>query len=146
MENIIKRQPVRCYAYLAIMLITGVLLIWSRGWGWTDWALITKLGAFALLTGSLSYVHFKIQPNVERILAGCKPGEELDASKRPLLVSWRTRRKRLSAVCLFLVLTSLIMGVRLTLGYAPWLVAVFTVLALLFAWRAYKKPVRLGWI
>src|SRR4030067_3320681 len=58
MENIIKRQPVRCYAYLAVMLITGILLIWSRGWDWTDWALITKLGAFALVTGSVSFVHF----------------------------------------------------------------------------------------
>ncbi|MDP2917520.1 MAG: hypothetical protein Q8O16_06290 [Dehalococcoidia bacterium] len=56
------------------------------------------------------------------------------------------RRKRLSTTCLFLVLTALIMGVRLTWGFAPWLVALFIVLAAVFAWRAYKKPMPLGWI
>lgn len=146
LENIIKRQPVRCYAYLTVILVTGILLVGARGWVWTDWALIIKLVAFVLLAGSLSYVHFKIQPHVERVLADCKPGEEVSPSARPILMSWRARRKRLSAVCLFLVLTSLIMGVRVTWGYAPWLAAVFMVAAAFFAWRAYRKPVLLGWI
>ncbi|OGO22902.1 MAG: hypothetical protein A2144_06895 [Chloroflexi bacterium RBG_16_50_9] len=146
LENIIKRQPVRCYAYLTVILVTGILLVWARGWIWTDWALIVKLIAFVLLVGSLSYVHFVIQPHVERVLAGCKPGEEVPTSERPLLMSWRARRKRLSAVCLFLVLTSLIMGVRVTWDYAPWLAAIFMLVAALFAWRAYRKPVLLGWI
>ena len=56
------------------------------------------------------------------------------------------RRKRLAASCLFLVLTALVMGVRLTWGFAPWLAAVFVVLAAAFAWRAYKTPVRWGWV
>src|SRR3972149_5302976 len=63
LENILKSQPVPCYAYLAVILVTGILLTWARGWIWTDWALITKLVAFALLTGLLSYVHFGIQPH-----------------------------------------------------------------------------------
>lgn len=145
MENIIKRQPIRCYAYMAVILITGILLTWAKGWIWTDWALITKLVVFALLLGLLSYVHFGIQPRIEKVLAGCKPGEEVAASERPTLVAWRRRRKRLAATCLFLVLTALIMGVRVTWGYAPWLVAVFMVAAALFAWRAYRKPVEFGW-
>jgi hypothetical protein len=145
LENIIKGQPIRCYAYLTVMLITGVLLTWSRGWIWTDWALIIKLVAFTALTWSLSYVHFGIQPHIERILATVKPGEEVPAEQKPTLMKWRGRRKRLSALCLFLVLTSLIMGVRLTWGYAPWLAAVFLVAALLFTWRVYRKPIRLGW-
>lgn len=145
MENIIKGQPVRCYAYMAVILITGILLTWAKGWIWTDWALIAKLVAFAILVGLLSYVHFTIQPRIERILAGVKPGEELAATERPILLAWRSRRKRLSAICLFLVLTSLIMGVRVTWGYAPWLVVVLMVAAALFAWRAYRVPVRLGW-
>src|SRR4030066_420696 len=73
MENIIKSQPVRCYAYLAVILVTGVLLTWARGWIWTDWALIIKLVAFALLVSLLSYVHLGIQPRIEQILAKCKP-------------------------------------------------------------------------
>ncbi len=146
LENILKNQPIRCYAYLAVILVTGILLTWDRGWIWTDWALITKLGATALLAGLLSYVHFGIQPRIERILAGWKPGEEVDAKKRPMLLAWRTRRKRLAGVCLFLVLTALIMGVRVTLVFAPWLVAAFMVAAALFAWRVYRSPIRFGWI
>ncbi len=146
MENIIKGQPIRCYAYMAVILVTGILLIWARGWIWTDWALIAKLVVFAVLIGLLSYVHLGIQPRIESVLAGCKPGEDVPAEKKPTLVMWRMRRKRLAATCLFLVLTALIMGVRLTWGYSPWLVAVFIVVAALFAWRAFRSPVRFGWV
>ncbi len=145
LENILKNQPIRCYAYLAVILITGILLTWSRGWIWTDWALIIKLVAFAALASLLSYVHFTIQPHIESILTGWKPGEEVPADKKATFLNWRRRRKRLAGICLFLVLTALIMGVRVTWGYAPWLAAVFMVGAALFAWRVYRTPVRLGW-
>ena len=145
MENIIKRQPIRCYAYMAVILVTGILLTWARGWIWTDWALIAKLVTFAVLAGLLSYVHFNIQPRIESVLAGCNPGEEVSVKDKPILLAWRTRRKRLAATCLFLVLTALIMGVRVTWGFAPWLVVVFLVIAALFAWRAYRRPVTWGW-
>jgi hypothetical protein len=144
MENIIKNQPARCYAYLGVIVVTGLLLTWNKGL-WTDWALIIKLVVTAALFLLLSYVHRGIQPQVEAILDKVKPGEEIPASERPTLVKWRMRRKRLSATCLFLVLTALIMGLRVTLSYSPLLVAVFMVLAALFAWRAYRVPVRLGW-
>ena len=145
LENIIKSQSIRCYAYLTVIGIAGILLTWSMGWIWTDWALIVKLVAFALLVGLLSYVHFNIQPRVERIINKLKPGEEVSAEDRPTLLAWRGRRKRLAGICLFLVLTALIMGVRVTWSYAPWLAAVFVVAAALFAWRTYRTPIRLGW-
>ncbi len=145
LENILKSQPIRCYAYLAVILVTGILLTWYKGWIWTDWALIAKLVAFAALVSLLSYVHFIIQPHIESILAGWKPGEEVPAEKKPAFLAWRGRRKRLAGICLFLVLTSLVMGLRVTFGYAPWLAIVFTVAAALFAWRVYRTPVRFGW-
>src|SRR3989304_2293836 len=67
MENIIKRQPIRCYAYMAVILVTGILLIWARGWIWTNWALIAKLVVFAVLIGLLSYVPLGIQPRIESV-------------------------------------------------------------------------------
>lgn len=148
MENIIKGQPFRCYAYLAVIFVTGMLLVWDRGWVWSDWALIIKLAGFAMLLGLLSIVHLYIQPKIEVILGRCKPGEEVGAGDKPLLMTWRKRRKRLSAVCLFIVLTSLTMGIRLALGYeyAPWLAAVFVVAAAVFAWRVYRTPIRFGWL
>ena len=145
LENILKNQPRRCYAYLVVILATGILLTWDRGWTWTDWALIVKLVAFVAMVSLLSYVHFVIQPHIESIVAGWKPGEELPPEKRPAFIAWRVRRKRLAGTCLFLVLTSLIMGVRVTWRSAPWLVAVFMVAAALFAWRVYRKPVPFGW-
>jgi len=145
LENILKNQPRRCYAYLVVILATGVLLTWDRGGTWTDWALIVKLVAFVAMVSLLSYVHFVIQPHIESIVAGWKPGEELPLEKRPSFVAWRVRRKRLAGTCLFLVLTSLIMGVRVMWRSAPWLVAVFMVAAALFAWRVYRKPVPFGW-
>ena len=75
----------------------------------------------------------------------CRAALEVSIEDRTTLMTWRGRRKRLAATCLFLVLTALIMGVRLTWGYAPWLTAVFMVAAALFAWRVYRTPIRLGW-
>lgn len=146
LENILKSQPIRCYAYLAVIIITGALLTWYKGWVWTDWALIVKLVVVAAIVGLLSYVHFTIQPHIENILTGWKPGEEVPAGKKPAFVAWRGRRKRLAGICLFLVLTGLIMGIRVTFSYTPWYVVVaFLVAAALFAWRVYRNPVRLGW-
>ncbi len=146
LENILKNQPLRCYAYLAVILVTGILLTWYKGWIWTDWALIAKLVAFVTLTGLLSYVHFTIQPHIESILTGWKPGEEVPPEKKQPFLAWRGRRKRLAGICLFLVLTGLIMGIRVTFSYMPWYVVVaFMVAAALFAWRVYRNPVRFGW-
>jgi len=145
LENIIKRQPIRCYAYLAVISLTGIVLVWARGWIWTDWALIAKLVAATTIGFLLSYVHSGIQPHIEAVLDKLKPGEEVSAEDRATLMFWRSRRKRLAGICLFLVLTALIMGVRVTWGYAPWLVVVFMAGAALFAWRVYRTPVRLGW-
>ena len=146
LENILKNQPIRCYAYLAVILVTGVLLTWYRGWIWTDPALIIKLVVIAALTSLLSYVHFKIQPHIESILEGWKPGEEVPPEKKTTFLAWRSRRKRLAGLCLFLVLTGLIMGVRLTWRLEPWVAVVFVVAAALFAWRVYRTPLRFGWI
>ncbi len=146
LENILKSQPLRCYAYLAVILVTGILLTWYKGWIWTDWALIAKLVAFTALVSLLSYVHFIIQPHIESILAGWNPGEEVPPEKKQSFLAWRGRRKRLAGICLFLVLTSLIMGVRVTFSYLPWYAVVaFLAAAALFAWRVYRNPVRFGW-
>ena len=81
LENILKNQPIRCYAYLAVILVIGILLTWYKGWIWTDWALIAKLVAFTTLVSLLSYVHFTIQPHIESILKGWNPSEEIPANK-----------------------------------------------------------------
>ncbi len=149
MENIIKRQPIRCYAYLAVILVTGLLLIWITGRGWSslfsDWTLVVKVVAFILLTIFLSYIHFGVQPKIETILSTLKPDSLLSEEMRPKLIVLRMRRKRFSGLCLFLVLTSLLAGARLTLGLSPLILFILICLAALFAWRAYKVPIQRGW-
>jgi len=149
MENIIKRQPLRCYAYLAVILITGLILIWVAGLGWTslflDWTLAIKVGTFILLVSFLSYIHFGLQPKIETILSTAKPDSLLAEEMRPKLIALRTKRKKFSGVCLFLVLTSLLSGARLTFGLSPLIFFIFIILSVLFAWRAYKVPLPRGW-
>lgn len=149
MENIIKRQPIRCYAYLVVILITGLLLIWITGFKWTslfsDWTLAIKAGAFILLVSFLSYIHFGLQPKIETILSTIKPDGLLSEEMRPKLITLRMRRKKFSGLCLFLVLTSLLAGARLTLGLSPLVFLLLVCLSALFAWRAYKVPLPRGW-
>ena len=149
MENIIKKQPIRCYAYLGVILVTGLLLVWITGLGWgsliLDWTLAIKILTFILLSSFLSYIHFGVQPKIESILSTVKPDGLLPDETKPKLLSLRTRRKRFSGLCLFLVLTSLLAGTRLTLGLSPLIFFVFVVLSALFAYRAYKVPLPKGW-
>ncbi len=150
LENIIKGQPIRCCGYLAGILVTGTLLtVYRPGFApdpiWTNWALIAKMVAFTAIVGLLSYVHFYIQPRVEGILAEGKPGEEIPKDRKPALAALRSRRKRLSATCLLLVLTAVITGATIFSDWSPWLVAIFIAMAALFAWRVYRTPVRFGW-
>lgn len=146
LENGLKGQPLRCYGYLTIILVSGLLLMGNSGWPWSNWALLAKLGVVVLIVLLLSYVHFYIQPRIEKVFEGLKAGEEVPAKDRPTLVFWRTRRRKLSAVCLFLVLSALLLGVKVTWPYSPWLLIIFLVGAALFAYRAYRKLVPLGWV
>lgn len=149
MENIIRRQPMRCYAYLAVVLVTGLLLLQSAGLGWgaliSQGMVVTKVVALILLLGFLSYIHFGVQPRIETILEAVKPDGLLPEDARPRLMALRTRRKKFSALCLFLVLVSLMAGARLTLAMSLALFLIFLALSALFAWRAYRVPVPRGW-
>ncbi|UCG54314.1 MAG: hypothetical protein JSV32_06910 [Dehalococcoidia bacterium] len=150
LENIVKSQPIRCYGFLAGIVITGTLLTvyrpeWSPDPIWTNWALIIKMVVVTVIFGLLSYVHFYIQPRIDALFTGLNPGEEIPKDKKPILSTWRARRKKLSAFCLFLVLTGVITGVTVVSDWAPWLVVVLLAVAAIFAWRVYRKPVRFGW-
>lgn len=145
MENVLKGTPVRCYAYLTVVLISGLLLVWNGGWKWGSWALIAKIGVFILIVSILTYVHLTVQPRIDKLLDKLKPGEELSSTEKPVMMSLRSRRKKFTATCLFLVLSALFLGVQITWKYSPWLLVIFLIGAALFALRAHKKPVPAGW-
>ncbi|MBI4215787.1 MAG: hypothetical protein HY687_00095 [Chloroflexi bacterium] len=149
METIIRNQPQRCYIFLATVAATGLLLAAYGGWSWgallTDWVLVTKWAVLLVLLGLLTYVHLGIQPQIDALLASLKPGETLPEKDRPPLVRLRTRRRRLGATCLFLVLTAMTMGIRLLAPLHILVLLAILALAALFAWRAYRVPVPFGW-
>ncbi|MEK7847325.1 MAG: hypothetical protein AAB270_00210 [Chloroflexota bacterium] len=150
LENIIRHNAIRCFVFQGTMAASGLGLVHATGRGWSallaEPALLIKLAALLLLVGLLSYVHFSLQPRIESLMAQVKPDFPPPQGLAPQLGALRLRRKRLSASCLFLVLTALAMGLRATLGYNPYLALGFVLVGGLYAWRAYRRPVPLGWI
>jgi hypothetical protein len=149
LENIVRSQPVRCYAYLGMTLVTGFLLLqpWQAGFAdrLVDWPTVVKLEVLAILVFLLSHVRLTIQPRIETLLADSAPNSTVPEDRRPALMALRTRRKRLSSMCLFLVLTAFAMGERASLGYSVWLVVLILIVAGIFAWRVYRRPLPYGW-
>lgn len=150
MENIIRHGAVRCYVFQFSVFISGILLLvfGTRGIQaiWTNNILLVKTLLLFILMGLLSYVHFLLQPKIDSFFAGLKP-----ESKAPenLLVSvkpFRVRRKRLATICLFLVLTTIILGMQTFAPYSLRLNLVLIGLAGLFSWRVNKTLVLFGWI
>ena len=148
MEQMITNQAIRCFAILAVVLVTGLILTINFGWAALilNWVLLLKWLLLVALVSLLSYVHFGIQPKINTLLASLKQGEILADDKKPILMGYRMRRKRLAGICLFMVLTALILGIRLINPLNGIIVLVLIALAGLFAWRVFKTGVRYGWI
>ncbi len=149
MENIIRRGAARCYVFQSSVLITGILLLVLGPLGiaglWLNWVILVKTVLLLVLMGLLSYVHFGLQPAIERQIAGINPGappENFSAQLKP----FRARRKQLATVCLFIVLTIIILGMQVYDAFSPLLNIVLIALAALFSWRANKSLVRFGWV
>ena len=58
----------------------------------------------------------------------------------------RSMRKKLSGICLFLVLAALIMGLWATFFFNFYLALALVAVAAIYAWKVYRKPVPLDWI
>lgn len=148
-ENIIKGAAIRCYVYQFTALFTGILLIPLGGFPWSDLIvnpiLLAKLVLLLTLTALLSLVHFQIQPAIEAILSQVK-GDELPEGIAKQIAPLRLRRTRLATVCLFIVITIVLMGLQVTTRFGLPTTAILILLAALFSWRVYRTSVRFGWI
>ncbi len=147
LENIITRNAPRCFVFQATVLGSGVALLllldyYGLGAMVRNQVLLVKVVGTLLLVALLGYIHFFLQPRINRMVDGLAQGSPAP----PELPVLRRRRKRLSAVCLFILLTLVVLGLRLTLGFSGWLAAVFILAAAAFAYRAYSSLVRFGWL
>ncbi len=148
-ENILRSNSRRCFIFQITALATGIALAYLYGFGFksfvTNWVLMAKTILLLVLTGLLSYVSFGIQPKIDTLLAKVTDDpvpQEIASKIRPL----RVRRKRLASVCLFFVITIVLLGLQIAMRYNPILTALLIVMAALFSWRVYRSGVPYGWI
>ena len=150
MENIIRRGATRCYVFQTSVLVTGILLLIFGRLGieslWQNWVVLAKTLLLFVLMGLLSYVHFGLQPKIEGLLADLKPDEPTPEGLAAQLKPYRVQRKRLATFCLFVVITTIILGLQVYRTFSPELTLALLALAALFAWRANKTLLRFGWI
>ncbi len=150
MENIIRHGAARCFVFQGTVLVTGILMLLTGSLGiaalWSNWVLLAKLVVLLILMGLLSYVHFRLQPRIEAILGAVGPGAPPPPDIVARLKPFRVRRKRLATVCLFLVITAIVFGLQVNRPFGAGLTAVLEAFAALFAWRANRTLLRLGWV
>ena len=148
-ENIIKGAAIRCFVYQFTALFTGILLIPLSGLPWSELIvnpiLLAKLLLLLTLTALLSVVHFQLQPAIEAILSQVK-GDELPEGIAKQIAPIRLRRTRLATVCLFIVITIVLLGLQVATRFGLPATAILILFAALFSWRVYRTSVRFGWI
>ena len=148
-ENMLRSNSRRCYIFQITALVTGIALAYLYGFGFkafvTNWVLMAKTILLVVLIGLLSFVHFGIQPKIDAHLARVNDDpvpQEIALGIRPL----RLRRKRLASLCLFFVITIVLLGLQIAMRYNPILTAFLIVMAALFSWRVYRSGVPYGWV
>jgi hypothetical protein len=148
-ENIIKGAAVRCYVYQLTALVTGLLLLPLAGLPWDslfeNGMLLVKLLLLLALMSLLSVVHFRIQPAIEKLLSQVKE-DEIPKEIAERIAPLRMSRKRLAALCLFIVIIIVLLGIQVFARFGFPLTALLIVLAALFSWRVYRTPIRFGWM
>ncbi len=150
MENIIKSGSGRCYIFQLTVLTSGIFLLLFGPLGikalWTSWIILAKILILFLLMGLLSTVHFKLQPKIESFMDEIGPDVAIPDGFAAKLKPYRVKRKQLATFCLFLVITSIILGLQVYGTFHPILTIGLIGLAAVFSWRANKTNIRLGWI
>ena len=150
MENIILHGAYRCFVFQTSVLITGLLLLTFGDLGieslWMDWIVFLKTIGLFILMGLLSYVHFSLQPKIEKIMATIGPESEIPENIVAQLKPFRVRRKKMATFCLFLVITIIILGMQVYTAFDPIVTVALIILAGLFSWHVSKTLIRFGWV
>lgn len=150
MENIIRHGAVRCYVFQLSVFISGILLLVFGQMGiaamWTNYILLAKTILLFTLMGLLSYVHFSLQPTIDKFFKDNTPDMKVPDNFLSTVKPFRVLRKRLATVCLFLVLTTIILGMQVYAPFSLTLNIILIGLAGLFAYRVNKTLILFGWL
>lgn len=148
LENVIKNRTIPCFVFQATALVTGVWLVLARGTGLrvliTSPALAAKLALLVLIAVALTYVHVRLQPQIDALFASAGGAPDAEVASR--IGTLRLRRKRLASLCLFAVLTAAMLGVQAWTPFELWLTGLLLMGIAGFTWRAYKSTTPYGWM
>ncbi len=150
MENIIRHGATRCYVFQTSVFLSGILLLILGHWGisalWTNYFLLAKTILLFSLMALLSYVHFSLQPKIDSFFKQLTPDTKVPDSFPAQVKPYRVLRKRLATLCLFLVMTTIILGMQVYAPFGLTLNLILIALAALFAIRANKTLMLFGWV
>ena len=150
MENIIRHGAMRCYTFQLSVFFSGILLLIYGQWGiqalWSNYVLLAKTIILFILMGLLSYVHFVLQPKIETFFKDITIDTIVPNNFLASIKPFRVLRKRLATICLFLVLTAIILGMQVYDPFSLTLNLILIGLAGLFAWRVNKTLLLFGWL
>ena len=147
MENIIKNRTIPCFVFQGTALASGLALVLLRGQGLrplvTDPRLGLKFLLLAFIIALLTYVHLKLQPQIDALFA--RAGVPVAPDLAPRIAAMRLRRKRMASVCMFVVLTITVLGVQVSSPFPAWLAALLVAAIVAFTWRSYRSVTPYGW-
>lgn len=150
MENLIRHGANRCFVFQSTVLVSGVLLLVIGPLGisalWMNWIILIKTALLFTLMGLLSYVHLGLQPKIESYFAGLNADSEIPDDLAANIKPYRVKRKKIATICLFLVITVIILGLQLSASFNPVLTVILIGMAALFSWRVNKSLIKFGWI
>ncbi len=154
MENIIKNRTIPCFVFQATAMITGLLLVLDQ----YNYDIVNSLRVFetnlnltlkflllVLIAVLLSYVHLNLQPRIDDLFA------QIEGNSAPTEIAkkigvLRLQRKRLATICLFAVLTEVVLGVQAWIAFDPLFVVILVILIAAFTLRAYQSEIPYGWV
>ncbi len=147
-ENMVKNRTIPCFVFQATVLASGLTLIVLRGQSLrllvTNPILGLKFLLLVLIAGMLAYVHVNLQPRIDALFANAETPIVGDLASE--IGSLRARRKRFASVCMFVVLTSAMLGMQVWMPFPLWLTVVLVIAIGLFTWRAYSSEIPYGWV
>jgi hypothetical protein len=143
LENTLKNRVLPCYIFQATALATGLALILLRGLGLdaltTNPVLGLKFLLLLVITGLLTVVTFSLQPRLDALFARRDASGKILEAEAAQIRALRGRRKQLSSLCLFCVLTAAMLGVQAWTAFPVWLTVVLIAAIAIFTWRAYTS-------
>ena len=149
LENTIKNRSIPCFVFQATALLSGLLLVVLQGFSVSylvsNPALAAKLALLVLIAGSLSYVMFAIQPQLDSLFAPlASSAAHPDVAGKIAVL--RLRRKRMASACLFGVLSAAMLGLQVWAPFPGYLTFLFILAIAAFVWRAYSSVIPYGWV